>query len=319
MRKKPKWYSFRWQTGALLFIPIILVFSYIGWRLYLVTRVLPMGSGPSGPSILKKPFQEIWSEKKIVFVGLGDSITTGYGAPLKHRYFSLLQSNDDVQYPDMTGCDLTHVLPNLEAYNYSENFTITQDHLDRQLPRLSVQPVDVEGIVVITSGGNDLIHNYGLSPPKDGAMYGCTYEQAVVWTENIKRRIQKLLDGVIETFPGGCEIFLANIYDPTDGVGDPQIVGFPRWPDAVKILSLTNQKIAELCDSYKNVHLVDIHSEFLGHGIHCTECWRKHYRKDDPHHWYYHNLEDPNPRGYDAIRRLFLLEMIKILPDKFSR
>ncbi len=29
------------------------------------------------------------------------------------------------------------------------------------------------------------------------------------------------------------------------------------------------------------------------------------------HYWYYTNLEDPNERGYDAIRRLFLLEMME--------
>lgn len=319
MKKKLKWYSFRWQTGVILLIPVVLVFGYIGYRFHLATRVLPMGSGPAGPVIPKEPFREIWSEEKVILIGLGDSITTGYGAPLKHTYFAMLQNNDDIQYPEMAGCDLEHVLPNLKAHNYSVNYTVTQEHLDRQLPLLPIQQSDVTGIVVITSGGNDLIHNYGLSPPKDGAMYGCSCKQAIVWTENIKQRIQKLLDGVIARFPGGCEIFLANIYDPTDGVGDPQIVGFPRWPDAMKILSLTNRKIAELCDSYQNVHLVDIHSEFLGHGIHCTEFWRKHYRKNDSYHWYDHNLEDPNPRGYDAIRRLFLLEMIKILPDRLSK
>ncbi|MBC8117927.1 MAG: hypothetical protein H7062_26345 [Candidatus Saccharimonas sp.] len=45
-------------------------------------------------------------------------------------------------------------------------------------------------------------------------------------------------------------------------------------------------------------------AEFLGHGIHCT------------HYWYWDNLEDPNDRGYDAIRRLFLIEMARILPAK---
>jgi hypothetical protein len=79
-----------------------------------------------------------------------------------------------------------------------------------------------------------------------------------------------------------------------------------------------NQKITELCDEYENVHLVDIHSPFLGHGIHCRDFWLKHYHKNDPHYWYYTNLEDPNPRGYDAIRRLFLLEMTEILPEKLG-
>jgi hypothetical protein len=67
------------------------------------------------------------------------------------------------------------------------------------------------------------------------------------------------------------------------------------------------------------VHLVDIHSEFLGHGIHCDEFWRKHYRKDDPHFWYAPILEDPNIRGHDAIRRVYLNEMIRVYVNKAER
>jgi hypothetical protein len=58
-----------------------------------------------------------------------------------------------------------------------------------------------------------------------------------------------------------------------------------------------------------------MHEAFLGHGIHCSEKSGKHYRPEDPHYWYFFNLEDPNDRGYDAIRRLFLLEIEKV----FSR
>jgi len=37
------------------------------------------------------------------------------------------------------------------------------------------------------------------------------------------------------------------------------------------------------------------------------------YDSDDPYYWYGSNLEDPNDRGYDAIRRLFLIEVEKVL------
>ena len=53
-----------------------------------------------------------------------------------------------------------------------------------------------------------------------------------------------------------------------------------------------------------------MHEEFLGHGIHCTQPWQAHYRCGDPHYWYTWNLEDPNIRGYDAVRR-FLIEIAK--------
>ena len=59
------------------------------------------------------------------------------------------------------------------------------------------------------------------------------------------------------------------------------------------------------------VHLVPMHAEFLGHGIHCAQPWREHYDQTDPHYWYAFNLEDPNHRGYDALRRLFLIEIAR--------
>ena len=216
----------------------------------------------------------------------------------------------------MTGRELTGVFPALEHHNYAQDYTISQDHLDRQLVKIPHYSSDVRGIIVLTSGGNDLIHDYGRTPPIDGAMYGCTYKQAEIWCDALKQRLDALLQGLTAKFPGGCDIFFGNIYDPTDGVGDPQTMGMPRWPASVKVLALANSKIAELCEQYPNVHLVDIHSAFLGHGIHCDEFWRKHYHKDDPHFWYYYNLEDPNRRGFDAIRRLFLQEMIRVYCPK---
>jgi lysophospholipase L1-like esterase len=160
-----------------------------------------MGSGPAGPAVPSEPFGKIWTEQKAVLVGIGDSITNGFGAPGELRYFELLQTNNNDNYPDMEGKDLCSVLPNLTAYNYSEDYTVTREHFERQLPRVKTFGKDVFGIVVITSGGNDLIHDYGRTPPCDGAMYGCTYRQGVVWTENVKQRIRQLLDGLMEKFP----------------------------------------------------------------------------------------------------------------------
>ena len=54
-----------------------------------------------------------------------------------------------------------------------------------------------------------------------------------------------------------------------------------------------------------------MHDAFLGHGIHCRQWWRQHYRSSDPTYWYGKNLEDPNERGYDALRRVFLNEIVK--------
>jgi len=72
---------------------------------------------------------------------------------------------------------------------------------------------------------------------------------------------------------------------------------------------------ADCVAKYAHVHGVNLHETFLGHGIHCRQFWRAPYRAEDPHSWYFTNLEDPNDRGYDAIRRLFLIEMAKVVPE----
>jgi hypothetical protein len=145
-------------------------------------------------------------------------------------------------------------------------------------------------------------------------MYGATFAQATPWIQDFARRLDLLIDGIESRFPGGCHIFLATIYDPTDDLGDAENAGLPAWPDGLKIHRAYNAEIARCARRHSSVHLVDVHGAFLGHGIHCTQFWRTHYRADDPHYWYFENLEDPNDRGYDALRRLFLLAMVRVVP-----
>ncbi|HLP77138.1 MAG TPA: SGNH/GDSL hydrolase family protein, partial [Candidatus Paceibacterota bacterium] len=156
------------------------------------------------------------------------------------------------------------------------------------------------------------IHNYGRTPPREEAMYGATWEQAKPWIENFEERLRQIVTQINDRYPGRCHIFLANIFDPTDGVGDIERAGLPPWKDGMKILAAYNEVIRRCSERHSFVHLVDMHGTFLGHGIHCTQFWSAHYDRHDPHYWYYVNLEDPNERGYDAIRRLYLLEISKI-------
>jgi hypothetical protein len=163
----------------------------------------------------------------------------------------------------------------------------------------------------MTSGGNDLIHWYGRTKPREGAMYGASYEEARPWIANYEKRLNEMLEAIEEKFPGGCAIFLGDIYDPTDGVGEAKIVGLPAWPDGLKIHRAYNEVIHRAAEKRKAVHLVPLHQWFLGHGLNCIYPWNPHYCSKDPHYWYGENLEDPNARGYDAVRRIFLIEIAK--------
>lgn len=277
----------------------------------------PMGHGPAGPAVLDERFSDdhnTWSDRPVLLVGIGDSVTAGLGASPGMGYFDRLVANPKNEFPDMEGKCLSKVLPNLIHRNLAIAGYSSLDCLEHQVPKVGIQDEDTFGVIVMTVGGNDIIHDYGRSAPKEGAMYGATLKQADSWIQSFKTRLDAIIEQLEAKFPGGCEFFIANIYDPTDGEGDAENAGLPAWPDGLKIIAAYNSIIAEAAEKRKNVTLVNMHDAFLGHGIHCRKFWHPHYDARDPHYWYWENLEDPNDRGYDALRRLFLIEMARVLP-----
>ena len=146
-------------------------------------------------------------------------------------------------------------------------------------------------------------------------MYGATLEQAQPWIAAYEQRLGEMLDLIIARFPGGCHIFLGDIYDPTDGTGNAPSFYMPAWDDALAIHGEYNRVIHEAAAERQEVHVVPLHQTFLGHGIHCRQFFRKHYCREDPTFWYYGNIEDPNDRGHDAVRRVFLNAMIPVFRD----
>ena len=134
----------------------------------------------------------------------------------------------------------------------------------------------------------------------------------------LHQRLDKIESRVRESFPGGSHLFLSNIYDPTDGDGDTEHAGLPAWPEGVPVLQAYNSALRRFADTHPHVTLIDLRAEFLGHGIHCTHFWRQDYHKAAPYYWYWENLEDPNDQGYDAIRRLFLKEISRVVPGKLA-
>lgn len=271
--------------------------------------VHPVGQGPAGPPVARDAFARSWTDRPVWLVGIGDSVTAGFGARRGYSYFDRLIKNPTDEFADLQGICLGAVIPRLQATNLALSGSTSLEHMKKELPRLPIADSNVLGIVVLTTGGNDLIHNYGRTPPRDQAMYGASLEQAKPWIEDFDRRLDSLLDEITAHFPGGCHVFLANIYDPTDEAGDIRRTGLPDWPDGLKILNAYNEIIRKHATTRPNVHLVNLHDAFLGHGIHCAQFWTKHYDRKDPHYWYFINLEDPNERGYDAVRRLFLNAM----------
>lgn len=294
-----------WRVSAGGLLLLLLAAGYVHFYLY-----LPMGNGPAGPMVQAADFDRPWTERQILLVGIGDSVTAGFGAKLGRSYFDRLVTNPPDEFAEMQCRCLSRVLPNLKSMNLAISGSNSLQHLSHIRDRLPTQDASVFGLVVITTGGNDLIHWYGTTPPREGAMYGATLAQAQPWIENYKQRLDAMFTAIEERFPGGCAIFVGDIYDPSDGVGDPESTwALPRWPECLQVVAAYNDALRQVSSLHPTVHVVPVHDTFLGHGIHCRQFWRSHYSWRDPHYWYFENIEDPNDRGYDALRRVFLQEI----------
>lgn len=307
-RKKTRLFATK-RIALICGLGLTFIAAAVFYQQYFLAR--PIGNGPAGPVVDRGRFMANWTDRPVMLVGLGDSVTAGLGARTpEHSYFNRLIRNPVDEYEQMKGISLSNVLPNLTSKNWAISGSTSNTHLDVIEEELDKQLDDVFAIVVMTTGGNDLIHSYGRAPAREFAMYGATLEQAEPWIDAFAERLDLMLDKIEAAFPGGCEIYLADIYDPTDGVGDGSSINLPAWPDGLAIHAEYNQVIYQASETRTNVHIVPLYKTFLGHGSHCRQFWRETYVSEDPNFWYYDNIEDPNDRGYDAIRRIFLNSIV---------
>src|SRR5580698_6788733 len=61
--------------------------SYYFW----ISR--PIGKGAAGPAVDRNSFQKPWITRPVLLVGIGDSVTAGFGARKNYSYFDLLITN----------------------------------------------------------------------------------------------------------------------------------------------------------------------------------------------------------------------------------
>ena len=278
-----------------------------GWAYTRLFLLPPKGKGPAGPAVSTVAFENVWSTQRIQILAIGDSITAGLGADSRsHSYVNRLLQNPSDEFEDMQGTCLKRVLPNIELTNIAVSGSNSLQHETTIADRLSEFDESTFGLVLLTTGGNDLIHWYGRQPPQEGAMYGASLSEAQPWIEAFDLRLSRMLKSITLLFPGGCEIYLADIYDPTDGVGDAPSVFLPEWQDGLAIHAEYNAVIQKNAELFDNVFHVPLYKNFLGHGSHCSQFWRPTYVSEDPTNWFHTNIEDPNDRGYDAIRRVFM-------------
>src|ERR1700690_963913 len=82
---------------ALLAVGVVLI-ATAGLYLYL-TFNLPVGEGPAGPAVARVAFAHPWTTRPVLLVGLGDSVTAGFGARRGYSYFDRLVTNPPDEFP----------------------------------------------------------------------------------------------------------------------------------------------------------------------------------------------------------------------------
>ena len=223
------------------------------------------------------------------YIALGDSISTDDYPGRDRGAVSLFYRNHDEDFPAFEGRDLLSHNAEMQLVVAASNGATTEIVLYEQLPQL--QPNGLQDtLVTLTIGGNDLLRAIHSDPHH-------LHEN----TDVIVHNIQQILAMIQEIVPGAL-ILLGTIYDPTDGVGDLFVPG-QRLLHALDMLDRINESIRSFAE-HPQIHLVDIHQHFLGHGSHHADSSNPHYDWDDPTYWFMSTIE-PNERGASEVRRLF--------------
>ena len=236
------------------------------------------------------------SPKTVIF--LGDSITAGAGARNDDEDYVSLLVNNTSTWPDWDGIDLATRYPGIDVVDVSKSGSWTGTILNSQIDRLEDQitlPFDGEVLVVITVGGNDL-QSVLLNPSG-------VDERLENTVGNWRKIAEYFLDE--QRFPDGSTLLMANVYEPTDAVG--QVDGcFYGLNISFLLPSLldANTQLRGLAEE-AGFSVLDMRGTFLGHGFHYSDPTSPHYNEDDPSLWLANGCTHPNPRGHHEIRAMF--------------
>ncbi|MFT7519994.1 MAG: lysophospholipase L1-like esterase [Kiritimatiellia bacterium] len=243
--------------------------------------------------------------QRVIF--LGDSITKGAGSTgLGLKYTKLLSDNHDAKWAGWGEHDLSSLFGEVEVVDVSRNGAQTTDLISDQLPNVSEligDAVSGETIVVMTIGGNDM--QAAIAPIITATDKEAAYQQRIAPTIT---RFGTIIDYFQDSdrFPDGTFIYMTNVYEPTDNVGqtDACFFGF-KIGDALPYLDRANDEVRELAIE-RGTASIDLRGHFLGHGHNFANSTMDSFDEPDPTLWLAEDCIHPNDRGHHEVRRLFL-------------
>jgi hypothetical protein len=97
----------------------------------------PIGQGPAGPVVPRAAFGNIWTERPVLLLGMGDRVTAGLSARAPDPSdFNRLMKNLNDEFPEMQGLSLSAVMPNLTTRNLAISGTTSLTYIDVLKDRL---------------------------------------------------------------------------------------------------------------------------------------------------------------------------------------
>jgi lysophospholipase L1-like esterase len=255
----------------------------------MVNSFIPEGFGATDPA-------------RVIY--MGDSITAGYGVADRAAYPNLLLENSSNLWPDFDEADLGSIYPDstVQKVDVSVPGAKTDDLVSDQLPALARQlgaSVAGESVAVVTIGGNDLSNSIiAISANPDMA------DEVI---ENIVDNLHAMIDFFQDEtrFPDGVSVYYANVYEPTDGMGQaPECFAGVDLEDLMEDFERANEAMRQV-GVERGASVIDLRGHFLGHGYNRNDTENAGYDEADHELWFQSDCIHPNSTGHHELRRLF--------------
>jgi lysophospholipase L1-like esterase len=243
---------------------------------------------------------------RVIF--LGDSITAGAGASSDSlAYPALTVENDDGEWSGWGDHDLRSVFDNgFEVVDVSRGGATTDTLRSQQLPALTDELGDTvagETIVIMTVGGNDM--QAALLPILNAQDQDAVANEAI---GEVADNMAAVMDYFADTdrFSDGVFVYFANVYEPTDAVGQSNSCFFGiDFSTILRYFDQANDTMRSLAEE-SGAGMVDLRGHFLGHGVYASDDSIDAYDEADATEWFANDCIHPNDRGHHEIRRLFV-------------
>ena len=235
--------------------------------------------------------QDISQVERVVF--LGDSITAGSGASSTTHYRALLGDKLEAQF----GADI-------QIDNCSNGGAVNADLLDNQIPECFPEAEESNTLVIITSGGNDIVRT-AINKPD--------FETGKTAVDDLVADMEDALDYFADdsNFPGGVSVVYANVYEYTDATGNldscslAAVAGLTgQWDEGIDIYGYLESEYMRLAVE-RGFDVLFLEEMFCGHGWNREDSDGPCY-EDRGELWMSSDCIRPNEAGHAAIADGFM-------------